>query len=465
MHHDILVIGGGSAGLSTAIFAAELGLDTALVEQAEEDIGGECLRTGCVPSKTLLRVAQTVYDAEQLEEVGLRLRGRVDWQMVKDLIRRVQSDISEHEHDALGERDITTYFGEATFTDRTTIDVDGDEVSADNIVLATGTSPHHPSVPGVEDAPTITNESIFTLDELPKELLVVGGGPLGCEIGQAMNRLGVSVTIIERGNYLLGGEPVEASKRVRKSFEDEGITVVCDADLTRFDGTTAYVTTNDGETTYTYDKVLLATGRTPNTTGLQLGNAGIACDETGYPEHDEYLQTTNQHVYVAGDLTGSYQFSHAAEHEASTIVKNLVLPFSSRISYDHMSHITYTDPGVASFGSSRQDLDRNGVRYETIPVDIAEADKAVINSDEGWGEYYVTGRTFRGGVVVSEDAQHIVQDLILAQSADVKTTEFVQKIYPYPTIESISKQSVLKHLQRWIGSMTQRLIRFSYRYL
>ena len=179
MHHDILVIGGGSAGLSTAIFAAELGLDTALVEQSQENIGGECLRTGCVPSKTLLRIAKTVHNAQGLDDLGLRLRGQVDWQTVKEKIQGVQSTIGTHEDNILAERDITTYFGEASFTDRTTIVVDEKAVSADNIVLATGTAPRQPSVPGVDDAPTITNETVFDLDELPKELLVIGDGPLG----------------------------------------------------------------------------------------------------------------------------------------------------------------------------------------------------------------------------------------------------------------------------------------------
>jgi pyruvate/2-oxoglutarate dehydrogenase complex dihydrolipoamide dehydrogenase (E3) component len=466
MKHDLVVIGGGSAGLTASIFAAEAGLDTALVEQSPDDVGGECLRSGCVPSKTLLRIAQNIHDADNLTDIGLRVRGKPDWDAVKDEIQSVQETIRKAESpSSLRERDITTYFGTAAFTGRRSLQVDDTTVSADTIILATGTAPRTPSVQGIDKADTVTNETIFEMDELPDELLVVGGGPLGCELGQALNRLGSDVTIVERGSYLLGTEPVEASKRVRKSFEDEGINVFCDTDVTGFDEHTAYVTTANGERSLSFDNVLLATGRTPNTGGLGLDNAGITCDKQGHPEHDEYLQTTNPDVYVAGDLTGSYQFSHAAEYESTMIVKNEILPYFSKITYETMSHATYTDPVVASFGRSRTELDKEGIRYDVIHADFEHADKAIINDDDSWGEYYVTNRTFRGGIIVSDDAHHIIQELILAQQEDVKTTDIVNKIYPYPSIEAVTKHSVLNHLKDLLGDMTKHLIRFSYRYL
>lgn len=465
MFHDILIVGGGSAGLSAAIFSSQLGLDTALIEQSKDGLGGECLRSGCVPSKSLIHIAKTVNDAERLGSIGVRTRGSPQWSKIKDRIQSTQRTIGDNEDDnALQEHGITTYYGEAAFQGERTIQVNETVVGGDTIILATGSHPFKPPIQGLQEAHSYTNETIFTADEQPDDLLVVGGGPLGCELGQAMHRLGSTVTIVERGSRLLKRHVPEASHRVESAFTEEGITYHTDATVNNL-GEQAQISAEDGVFTVDYDAVLLATGRRPNTDGLNLHKAGIQTDSQGYPETDEYLQTTNENVYAAGDLTGEYQLSHAAELEATTVITNQILPYASQPDYNDVATVTYTDPQVASFGQSRSELDEAGVRYDTAPLRFDEADRAIIDKDNAWGELYVTSRTLRGGVIVSRDAEHIVQEPILAQHADINTTTLAQKTYPYPSIESVTKHSLLHDLKDRLPGITKSIARFAYRYL
>lgn len=462
MKHDLVVIGGGSGGITAAVFAAELGVDVALVEQSPEHLGGECLRNGCVPSKALLHAANTAHTARQASDLGLRVSGSPDWETVRQHIEDAQDTIGENEsQDWLEQQGVELHYGEATFRDERVIDVNDTRVKAQNIILATGSKPSLPAIPGVKQAPSYTNETIFKIDTQPRRLLVVGGGPLGCEIGQAFSRLGSTVTIVERGQRLLSRDPEQAGERLLSQFENEGITVHLDDSVERLTESKAHL---DSGTSIEYDAVLLATGRSPNTDGLALEAANIST-ENGYPEVDEYLQTTNNNVYAVGDLTGSYQLSHAAAYEATTVVKNLVLPYNETISYDNMPWVTYTDPSVASFGHLPESLDESAYRYDKVPLRFNESDRAIIEQDEGWGEVYVTGRQIRGGCVVSRQAEHIVQDLLTAQQNDLQTTDIIGKTYPYPSQASVVKESLLYHIRDSLPSMIRPIARFMYRYL
>lgn len=464
MQHDLLIIGAGSGGLTAAIFASRIGLDVALVDRSADAIGGECLRAGCVPSKALLHKANEAHTAQKAQDIGIRTRGSVDWDRIQAYIDDVQNDIKENESaESLRQHGVSLYYGKASFQDPKTVTVDDKRITADNYVLATGSQPRNPQIPGLESANTYTNESIFSIEEIPGKLVVVGGGPLGCELGQAFNRLGSDVTIIERGEHLLSQEPIQASQMLEEQFADEGITVKLNTSVKSATPSTVRVD-SEAENTIEQDGILLATGREVKTDDLALSKAGVTTTNN-VPDTDAYLQTSNDNIYCVGDITGSYQFSHAAEHEATTVIKNLVLPYSEQISYEEMPRVTYTKPRVASFGETRSDLDASTYRYDTIPLAFDQSDRAIIEADKGWGEVYVTGREIRGGCVVSDTADSLIQDLLTAQQTGLKTTDMASKLYPYPTKANIVKISLLNQLQDKTPAFVPSLARFAYRYL
>ena len=462
MKYDLAVVGAGSGGITASVLAAQLGIDVALIERSPDHIGGECLRNGCVPSKALLHAAKTTHTAKKATSLGLRVAGKPDWDTVQQRIKDIQNKISDKEsQDVLEEHGVNLLYGDAAFQNEQSLLVDDESIHAKQIILATGSKPAKPPIQGIEQADTYTNETIFDIEKQPKRLLVIGGGPLGCEIGQAFSRLGSTVTIVERGPRLLRRDPPTAGKRLKEQFENENITVHLNDGVERVTQSEAHLASDKA---LPYEAILLATGRKPNTESLRLEAAGIET-ENGYPVADEYLQTTNNNVYVVGDLTGSYQLSHAAEHEATTVLKNLILPYSEEVDYTAMPWVTYTDPAVASFGSLPDTLDESTYRYDKVPLRFDESDRSIIDEDTGWGEIYVTGREIRGGCIVSKEAEHIVQDLLTAQQNGLKTTDVVGKIYPYPTQASVVKESLLYHVRDKLPSITQSITQFMYRYL
>ena len=349
--YDLIVIGGGSAGLTAARFARRLGLSVALVER--DRIGGDCTWTGCVPSKALLKAAGLAYEMRSASRFGLLPphNSPVDFSMVMSRVRGVMQAIHDAESpDALREEGIEVVYGEARFIDSHTIRVEESQLAARRFLVCTGASSVIPAIPGLEDVPFSTYETVWELPDLPRRLVIVGGGPIGCELAQAFLRLGSSVTLIEADNRLLLQDEPEASELIATRLEAEGLELKLGTALGSVQpydqGISLSLT--DGEAIGA-DTLLIAVGRRPRLESLGLESAGVTYDSAGIGV-DKTLRTSQRNIYAAGDCTGSYQFTHYAGYQGFMAVRNAFLPRNRRAVLGHVPWVTFTDPEVAHVG-------------------------------------------------------------------------------------------------------------------
>lgn len=466
--YDIIVIGAGSAGLSVGIAMKRLGFSVMMVERNDHRIGGDCLNDGCVPSKALIHVSRQVHHARSVSRFGVRAEGEVDMAEVMNYVRERQNVIRAHEN-AQYLRDtegIDIVLGIARFVGDTEIEVnlnDGTSTlaTAKNIVLCTGSLPQQLDAEGIDAVKAIpgrvhTHQTIFSLEILPKRLMVVGAGPIGIEMAQAFARLGSKVTVVDSEDRVLSKELPEVSALLQQRLEGEGITFKLGYKVARFpDSQTAEIEPENGPVdSVPFDVVLVAIGRTFNFDAMNLPAARIELDDKGQLKINDYLQTTNKHVFAAGDAAagapaGTRYFSHGAEVHASMLVTNFITPgvFEKKLSYDNFSWVTFTDPEVATFGCSEQDLKKRNQDYERIDYDFAHDDRAVIEDYEyarmilfvspaGINPF---SRKILGGTVIAPNAGELVQELIMAQQKGLTAGDFFNKIYPYPTASRVNK--------------------------
>lgn len=467
-HYDVLVIGAGSAGLSVGISMKRLGFKVLIVEKDDHRIGGDCLNDGCVPSKALIYISKQVHHARNVERFGVKAVGEIDMAEVMQYVRERQDSIRMHENTRyLRETEgIDVALGVARFVGETEIEValnDGETMraTAKNIVLCTGSVPQKLQVEGIEAVAKVpgrlhTNQTIFSLDTLPQRLLVVGAGPIGMEMAQAFGRLGSAVTVVGTEDRILSKELPEVSDLLQQRLEKEGIVFKLKREVSRFpDAQTAEVKARNGHTEQVpFDVVLVAIGRTFQYDSLNLPVAGIDLDDKGRLQLNDYLQTTNKHVFAVGDAAagapaGERLFSHGAELQASILVTNFITPgvFEKKLTYDHFSWVTFTDPEVATFGFSEEALKKHGKEYERIEYDFSHDDRAVIEdyeyarmilfvSPSGINPF---GPKILGGTIIAPNAGELIQELILAQQKGLTAGDFFNKIYPYPTASRVNK--------------------------
>lgn len=466
--YDIIVIGAGSAGLSVGIAMKRLGFSVLMVEKNDHRIGGDCLNDGCVPSKALIHVSRQVHQARSVGRFGIRAEGEVNLTEVMAYVRERQEVIRAHEN-AQYLRDterIDVALGTARFTGESQIDVALNEggvlqATAKNIVLCTGSLPQQLEAEGFDAVKAMpervhTHQTIFSLTHLPKRLLVVGAGPIGMEMAQAFGRLGSKVTVVGQEDRILSKELPEVSALLQQRLENEGIDFRLKHTIVRFpDGQTAEIKPESGPTeSIPFDVVLVAIGRTFNFDALNLPAAGIELNNKGQLKINDYLQTTNKHVFVAGDAAagapaGTRYFSHGAEVHASLLVTNFITPgvFEKKLSYDNFSWVTFTDPEVATFGCSEADLKTQKTAYERVVYEFSHDDRAVIEDYEyARMILFVTpagvnpfSRKILGGTVIAPNAGELVQELILAQQKGLTAGDFFNKTYPYPTASRVNK--------------------------
>ncbi len=470
--YDIIVIGSGSGGLSVGLFMNKAGFKVLMISKSDMDIGGDCLNDGCVPSKAFIHVARIAHQAKRAANFGLQLNGIIDIKKATDYVYGRQEIIRVHENAAwLKEQGIEVALGGAQFTGKNEVEVDGKKYSGKKVVIATGSKPRKLNVPGVEQVKYYDNENIFHINELPKRLLVIGGGPIGMEIAEAMSRFGSTITVVETGEMILEHDDRAVTQILLQQLQKEGIEFLFNASTQSFSSANdAVVKLKDGTIkNIQFDAVFVSIGRELNIETLQLANAGIEVKE-GKIVADEYLRTTNKQVCVCGDVAGDLKFSHAAEFHARILLNNFFSPFNKKLNNDHLSWVTFTDPEVASFGLNEQQLKERKIEYERLEQDFEDDDRA-ITDDYRYGKLvlFISSKGLLkkqkvlGGTMVAPNAGELIQELILANTRGLSINSIFNKIYPYPVATRINQKAIVQYKQQSLTEGIKKLLRFAYK--
>ncbi len=444
--YNIVVIGAGTAGLVTAAGTAGLGGRAALVEARL--MGGDCLNFGCVPSKALVAAAKRVHTIRRAAEHGfdppdLRLRSERVFAAMRDRRAEIAPHDSVERFTGLG---VDVFQARARFVSPREVELDdGARLRGAHFAVATGTSPRVPDIPGLKDAPFLTNETFFDgQDAAPESLLVLGGGPIGCELGQVMARLGSRVTLLTDVERLLPRDDREASEALHDAFAEEDIEVLTRCRVKSFAQTPegrirAEVETPDGGRSVEAERLLVAAGRSPNVTDLGLEAAGVRYDpEAGIPV-DAALRTNVRGVFALGDVAGPYRFTHTADHQARVVVRNALLPWPvprAKADYRHVPWVTYVDPEIAHFGLREEDALENGTPVSVHRFANAGLDRAITESSRRGFVKVVTARgkdRILGATVVGARAGEVLHELMLAARHGIGLAAISSAIHAYPT--------------------------------
>jgi pyruvate/2-oxoglutarate dehydrogenase complex dihydrolipoamide dehydrogenase (E3) component len=439
--YDMVVIGAGAAGLVTAVGAAGLGAETALVEK--DLLGGDCLIAGCVPSKSLIRSARVRADIAGAGEFGIQTSVGVDanFSDVMERMRRIRARISVNDSaKRLSDLGVDVFLGEARFSGKDSIEVDGRPLFFSKAVIAAGARAVHPPIDGLAQTGFLTNETVFSLTELPKRLVVIGGGPLGCELAQAFCRLGSQVTILHKNNRIMDKEDAEAVEVLQRVFIREGVQLMLGCTIKRVrevnDGKAVAFDMEGKERTITVDAILVGVGRSPNVEGLDLEAAGVEYDKRNGVKVNDYLQTSNNRIYAAGDICMKRKFTHAADAAARIVIQNALFAGRKKLSDLTIPWCTYTDPEIAHVGMYERDARKQGMPVETYTKHLDEIDRALTDGEEeGFVKVHVKAGSDKilGATVVARHAGEMLNEITLAMVGKLGLKTLSNVIHPYPT--------------------------------
>ena len=440
--YNLVVLGGGTAGLVAAAGAAGLGARVALIER--HLLGGDCLVTGCVPSKALIRSARAIKEAKSSEHLGVHAKDvTVDFPAIMERMRMRRSEIARHDSaKRFTDLGVDVYLGEGRFTGESTIEVGGQTLNFARAVVATGAKAATPPIPGLETAEVLTNQTLFSLTELPKTMIVIGGGPIGCEMAQSFARFGTKVTQIEGSQRIMRNDDPKAAEVVMASMREDGVNILLNTRVKSFKPPTAagmrQVVTEgpNGEETLEAEQILLAVGRSPNVNNVGLEAAGIQFDPRMGVEVDDCLRTTNKRVYAAGDVASKYKFTHAADFLSRIVLKNALFFGRSKASDLVMPWATYTDPEVAHVGLTEAEAKSEGIDHSIIEVELVDNDRAVLEAEsEGFVKilHDKKGRVL-GGTVCAAHAGEMIGELVTAVQHRTSLGTLSNVIHPYPTV-------------------------------
>jgi pyruvate/2-oxoglutarate dehydrogenase complex dihydrolipoamide dehydrogenase (E3) component len=444
--YDVVVIGGGAAGLTAAGLAANLAARTLLVEARK--LGGDCTWYGCVPSKTLIKGAKVAQQMRHASQYGLIDREpTVDFARMMGHVRQTREGVYEEadkpEHfERMG---VEVRHGKARFLDAHTLEISGNNtvemVTARYVVIATGGSPVVPAVEGIGEVGYLTNETLFELNELPRRLAVIGGGPIGMEMAQAFQRFGAKVVVLQSQDRILPRDDPELSALLKARLEDEGIVFLLNARVNRLSRGSGHgevqieVEAGGAIRTVVVDAVLVAAGRRANREGLNLEAAGVASDERGIRVND-HCRTNVGHIYAIGDIAGRFLFTHYAEHMAKVAVTNALLKLPFSIDTRHVPWCTFTDPELAHAGASEAELKERGVRYEVYRFPFSKIDRAITeNETAGLIKVFATlwSGKILGASIVGSQAGEMISEYALAMRNGISLRKMSDTIHPYPT--------------------------------
>ena len=477
--YDLIVIGGGSAGLVAAGGAGILGAKVALVER--NLLGGDCLYTGCVPSKTLIRSAKFASDMKNAEKFGFQIPDfkfqNDSFASITNRVQQVIKDIEPHDSPERFEKmGVEVVFGSPRFLNRHEIEVslkNSDEkrvIKARRFCISTGSSPFVPPIEGLKETGFITNEEVFHLKELPEKLIVLGAGAIGLELGQSFARLGAKVTIVEMAERVLVKEDEEVSALMEEVLRREGVEILTaskavkagksekDGKLTKF-----LTIEKDGEKKeFVADEILVAVGRKSNVEGLDLEKAGVKYDEKRI-QTDEYLRTSQKHIYAAGDVTNHFQFTHTADYEAQIVLQNCFLfyPLTKKADYSVIPWATFTEPEVARVGLTEKEAKEKYSGVKTIKVPFEENDRAQMEGEtEGFAKIILNGKKIVGAHIIGLRAGELIHEFVLAMKLNLSLDDLNKAIHVYPTLSKITQavgtEKTLENLRspfvrKWIG--------------
>lgn len=466
---DLCVIGAGSGGLSVAAGAAQMGARVVLVERGK--MGGDCLNSGCVPSKSLIAAAHAAHVIRSADRFGvLGQEPEVDFRRVREHVRDVIAAIAPHDSverfQSLG---VMVIQDQARFTSPGEIEAGGHRVRARRFVVATGSAPAVPSIPGLAETPYLTNESIFDLDERPSHLVVIGGGPIGIELAQAHRRLGAAVTVLEHATILPKDDP-EAVEIVRARLLAEGVALREGSKVSgaarRDDGVSVMAEIDGREVEVEGSHLLVAAGRRATFDGLGLDEAGVEHTEKGI-KVDDRLRTTNKRIFAIGDVTGGLQFTHAAGHHAGIVIRNALFRWPAKATAKAVPWVTYTDPELAQVGLSAAAAEAGGHTYTISRFPFAEIDRARAERETGGFAKIVLGRRGKvlGATIVGHGAGELILPWALAIDAGLGIGAMAGVVAPYPTFSEVSKRAAgAYYAPKLFSPLTRSLIGFSQRW-
>jgi pyruvate/2-oxoglutarate dehydrogenase complex dihydrolipoamide dehydrogenase (E3) component len=446
---DIGVIGGGAAGLTVAAGASQLGAKTLLIEK-EKELGGDCLHFGCVPSKTLIRTAHVYHQIRNSRHFGLPgvELPPVDFKEVVKRIKSVISIIQKHDSvERFCQLGAKVEFGEAVFTDEHTIRLNGKAYSAKNWVIATGSSPSIPPINGLDKTSYITNKEIFYMDHLPESMIILGAGPIAAEMAQAFCRLGTKAYVIQRSNQILSREDKDMADEVMNVLNSEGVVFYLNTSIVGIndDGKKKKVfikKSSDGKTlTLSAETILVAMGREANLFDLSLENTGIDFSNKGIIV-DNRLRSKQKHIYAAGDVTGTYQFTHAAGYEGGIVISNAIFHLPKKVDYTLMPWCTYTNPELASIGMNEKQASDAGIEYSVWTEAFKDNDRSLAEGEKiGKIKMILDQKEKPIGVqILGPHAGELLSEWVAVLNGKVKLSTLASSVHPYPTISEINKK-------------------------
>ncbi len=445
--YDIAVLGGGAAGLTVVAGSAQAGAKTLLIEK-EGRLGGDCLYYGCVPSKTLIRTAQVARLMKTSQNYGLPAieLPPVDFEKVAERIQSVIGRIQKHDSEErfcqLGAK---VLYGDAQFIDEHAVRLNGQIYSAHTWVIATGSSPAIPPIEGIDTTDFLTNKDVFSLKKLPRSMVILGGGPIGIEFAQAFSRLGAKVYVVERLGTILGFDDEDMTSALREILEAEGVQFYLDSGVVRVNdlGNEKEVIYRKGDETKSIraEAIVVATGRKANLSGLGIESIGVAIERRGL-KLDARLRTTQKHIYGAGDVTGTHQFTHAAGYEGGIVVSNAIFHLPRKVNYTYFPWVTYTDPELANIGMNEKAAKAAGIRYTVWTEEFR-------NNDRSLAEGALTGKIKMllddrekpiGIQILGPHAGDLISEWVAILNGNTKLSKVASSIHPYPTLGEINKR-------------------------
>jgi pyruvate/2-oxoglutarate dehydrogenase complex dihydrolipoamide dehydrogenase (E3) component len=476
--YNVVVVGAGTAGLVTAAGTAGLGGRVALVER--NLMGGDCLNFGCVPSKALISSARLVQRIRESEKWGLdQSEPQFVFEKVFERMRARRAKIAPHDSqerfESLG---VDVFHGEARFVSPHEVEVNGQRLRARNFVIATGSRAVVPKIKGIEKVPYFTNETIF--DELkrkPENMIVLGGGPIGCELAQTFRRLGVDVTIFQRGDQLLPREDRDVAEFVERRLINEGIRVIKNADAhsaaTSDTGKVALQLLDRqsgrlAEPTFFADALLVAAGRTPNLRSLNLKSLGIDITARGVRVND-YLQTSQRHIYAVGDVIGPFLFTHMADAQGRVVVRNILVPFQflrQKVDYSVVPWCTYVDPEVAHVGLGEKEAKGQNIDYDLFVVPLEDVDRAVVESEDAGFAKILTGKgsdKILGATIIAPHAGDLLHEFVLAMKAGIGLGTIASTIHAYPTFAELARKAGDKYNKTRLTPRAKKIFTWLYK--